>query len=107
MVDALEAAVYYREFLIDLLKLVDSPSIMPISCRTDNKAVFNAVNSSTQILDKRLRIETAILRELIETKGMSITWVPTQAQVADSLTKSGVPSTKILEHLSCSRTHLP
>ena len=108
MVDALEASIYYRKFILELLNLEDNKDNVQITCKTDNNAVFSSVNSSTQILDKRLRIEAAILRELLETKEIhSVQWVPTDCQIADSLTKSGVQSSKVLDHTCGSRTYLP
>ena len=104
-VDAAEACIYYRMFLIDLLNLKDVAETMPITCKTDNSGVYSSVYSSTQILDKRLRIEMAILRELLEKREINtLQWVPTDYQIADSLTKGGVPSSKVLEHTSSSGT---
>lgn len=43
----------------------------------------------------------AILREMLERKEIAeISWVPTNTQIADSLTKKGVPSFKILGFIS-------
>ena len=53
------------------------------------------------ILDKRLRIEMAVLREMLERKEITeISWVPTDTIIANSLTKKGVPSFKILGFMS-------
>ena len=46
-------------------------------------------------------MEMAILREMLERKEITeISWVPTDTQIADSLTKKGVPSFKILGFMS-------
>ena len=56
-----------------------------------------SVHSSTQALDKRLRIELSILREMLRKKEIDeITWISTNCQIADSLIKRVVPSYKIL-----------
>ena len=108
MVDAMEACFYYRKLLIEILKLEDVPSNIPIICKTDSKALHQSAYTSTQILDKRLRIETAIIREMIEEhKIHDLQWIPTAYQVADGLTKRGVPSNKILDHISEPRLPLP
>ena len=97
MVDAAEACVFYRNFLLDLMQVTNNDKQFPIECKTDSAALHGSVYSSTQILDKRLRIETAILREMLRRREISsISWVPTATQHADALTKSGVPSKKIL-----------
>ena len=101
MVDAAEAAVYYRKFLLDLLGLCDSIRVVPIVCCTDNSSMYDAVHSSTQVQDKRLRIEIAILREMLNKCEITrMTWVESERQIADSLTKKGVPSFKVLGYFS-------
>ena len=43
----------------------------------------------------------AILREMLNKKELeNIVWIPTDVQIADSLTKKGVPSFKILGYIS-------
>ena len=101
MVDMAEACIFYRKLLLELLQLGDNTDNIKITCKTDNSCLYDAVHSTTQILDKRLRIEMAILREMIDRKEISkIYWIPTDAQIADSLTKRGVPSFKILGFIS-------
>ena len=101
MVDLAEACVYYRKLILDLLHIGDKKDNIPIVCKTDNSSLFDSVHSTTQILDKRLRIEMAILREMLNKKELEeIVWVPKDNQIADSLTKKGVPSFKILGYIS-------
>lgn len=101
MVDMSEACLFYRKLLLEILQLKDEPENIKIICKTDNSCLFDSVHSSTQILDKRLRIEMAILREMLERKEIAeFSWIPTNGQVADCLTKKGVPSFKILEFVS-------
>ena len=101
MVDLAEACVFYRKLLLELLNLKDAKENIPIICKTDNSSLFDAVHSTTQILDKRLRIEISILREMLNKSELkSIRWISTDSQIADSLTKKGVPSFKILGYVS-------
>ena len=101
MVDLAEACVFYRKLLLELLNLQNVKENIPIICNTDNSSLFDATHSTTQIQDKRLRIEMSILREMLN-KGelKSMRWIPTDLQIADSLTKKGVPSFKILGYIS-------
>ena len=94
MVDLAEAYVFYKLFICNLLHI--DPMKVKIICKTDNSGMHYSTHSLTQILDKCLRIEMAILREMIANKDIyNITWVPSENQVADVFTKRGVPSSKI------------
>ena len=100
LVDAAEAAIYFQNFMKELLGLSHDTKNLKIHCRTDSNGLYKSVHSNTQILDKRLRIETAILRQMLEKEEIaSIDWVPSTEQLADSLTKFGVPSWKVLPWL--------
>ena len=101
MVDLAEACVFYRKLLLELVNLQDVKENIPIICKTDNSSLFDAAHSTTQIQDKRLRIEMSILREMLNKSELkSMKWIPTDIQIADSLTKKGVPSFKILGYVS-------
>ena len=51
--------------------------------------------------EQRLHMEMAILREMREGKEIAeISWVPSNTQIADSMTKKGMPSFKILGFMS-------
>ena len=70
IVDTAEACIFHRKLLLEILQVKDN-------------------------------IDNIILREMLETKEITeISWVPTDTQIADSLTKKGVPSFKILGFMS-------
>ena len=70
-------------------------------CKTDNSCLYDAVHSTRQILDKRLQILMAILREMIDQGEIEITWIPTDRQIADTLTKKRFLHSKFFDlHLS-------
>ena len=72
-----------------------------IFCKTNNSCLYDSLHSSILILDERLRIEIAIMREMVKKKEIAeISWIPTDVQIADSLTKKVVPSFKILGFIS-------
>ena len=54
MVNLAEACVFYKTFICDLLH-IDRMKVK-IICKTDNSGMHYSTHSSTQILDKRLRI---------------------------------------------------
>ena len=70
---------------------------LPITLVTDNESLANATHSTTSVEEKRLRIDISALRESLCSKEIDeIRWVPTQHQLADSLTKQGAKSDKLL-----------
>ena len=99
-VDLSEACIFYRKLLFQLFHLIEDPEVIPIFIKTDNASLCQSIQTSTQILDKRLRIEMAILKEMIEKKEIkAIRWISTKDQLADCFTKKGIPSWKILNFL--------
>ena len=61
-----------------------------IDCLVDGQSLFNAVYSMASLLDKHLRVDVAIIHEMIQENEISkVTWIPTKSQLADCLTKKG------------------
>ena len=74
---------------------------IPVHGMVDNKSLFEAAHTTKVISDTRLRVEMSILREMIEKKEITVTWIHGEDQLADVLTKTGsssVPLLKILEN---------
>ena len=55
------------------------------------------------ILDKRLRIEIAALREMYEKNELQISWTEKQHQLSDILTKRGASPKSIIETIQKSK----
>ena len=85
-----------------LKELRNSQSSIDIECFTDNQALFDTVHSTNSIIDKRLRVDMAILREMVHKKEVLIKWVETKDQLADALTKKGASSTRLIKALRSS-----
>ena len=75
-----------------LKELRNSQSSIDIECFTDNQSLFDTVHSINSIIDKRLRVDMTILREMIHKKEVLIKWVETKDQLADALTEKGTSS---------------
>ena len=72
----------------------------PIVMRTDNDSLEQSVNSTNSLEDKRLELDIAIIREMLEKKELAkVEWVSTAHQLADCLTKRGASSEKLLDAL--------
>ena len=65
---------------------------------TDNHSLFDALKSTKQVAEKRLRLEISSIKELIQSKRIKkVIWSDTKAQLADCLTKKGVFGSGALE----------
>ena len=86
-VEASEACFWLGSILSEVL--YDSLDNIPfIECRTDNHSLVKAVYSSKAFLDKRLRVDIAIMRPMVERKDIKkITWIDKSLQLADYQTK--------------------
>ena len=62
---------------------------------TDNQSLYDAAYSKKKIPEKRLLVDIAAIREMVERNELNISWIKKEEQVGDILTKSGA-SFKIL-----------
>ena len=97
-VEAAEACFWLSGILKEIL--FDSQDRSPqysIECRTDSHQLYDAVYSIRPVLHKRLRIDVAILKEMIERKEVTqIKWINKKYQLVDSLTKRGASSHNLM-----------
>ena len=88
--DALDEAIYCKGLICETcfnVKVCD----LPVLGFTDNKSLYENVYSTKQVNEKRLRINIAEIRRLIDEKEVkSIEWIEGEVQIADILTKRGV-----------------
>ena len=64
---------------------------------TDNRSLYKTLLTTKSILDKRLRVEIAALREMCEKNELIINWVEKQHQLSDVLTKRGASPQSLIE----------
>ena len=97
MAVALDAAMLIEAMWREMVGPHYNISIVGI---TDCHSLFDAVNSSKAVTDKRLRMEISMLREMQERGEMELSWTEKENQLADVLTKRGVNSLKLQRVLS-------
>ena len=96
LVEGLESAVYHRVLVSELSG--KKPDRFEIRAVIDNRSCVDALNSTSQVDDKRLRIEIGEVKELIYGKEVKeVTWVDGSGQIADALTKQGASGLKLLQ----------
>ena len=70
----------------------------------DNRSTVDAVHSTTQVTDKKLRRDVGNLKQQLRTGELSsVTWCPGKDQLADCLTKRGAPAWELLRVLQTGR----
>ena len=86
LLDCAEASVYLARILLEI-----TGYNLKVNCVIDNKSLFDALHSSHCLEDRRLRIDIAVLRDMIDRGEITIvSWVASPLQLADCLTKKGV-----------------
>ena len=93
MSDAAETSLYIKHIISEMIDGVE----LPIVCYTDNKSLVDVLDSKKNVDDKRLRIDIALLKDMLQKKEISsIKWVNTHAQLANCLTKRGASASQLL-----------
>ena len=97
MIDGLETA-----FILDVfcqkpfIKITEN--VMPIEFLIDNKSLFDSIHSTKLTNDKRLRVDLATIKEMMEKKELcKVQWIPTSHQLSDCLTKKEHPQGNFLK----------
>ena len=92
-VEAVDMAFYLGNMLSQIL--YNKEKKMPVELYVDNHSLYDNVYSVKNVSEKRLRIDLAILKEMIQNGEVKIFWIDSKAQLADVLTKKGVNPLKI------------
>ena len=74
-----------------------------IKCITDSKSLDEMLKSANTIMDLRLRVDVARLREMTNLNEIAVKWTMGNNQLVDSLTKKGALSNKLLTALENAR----
>ena len=68
-----------------------------IKCLVDNNDLVQAIHSTKQVSEKRLRLEINCLKQMLSNKEINqVEWIETSSQLADIFTKRGASSESLL-----------
>ena len=82
LVEAAESCYWLQNILNEVL----GTEGYSIECYIDSQSLYNAANSTTSLTDKTLRIDVAIIHEMLQNNEISkLVWVPSNSQLADCL----------------------
>ena len=99
MLDAIDTAIFARQLFSEVLSKDCACKHIPICCFVDNKDLHMAVFSQKDVTEKRLRLELHNLQDLVKNDNVKVDWVPTDQQVADIFTKTGVSNSILFKYL--------
>ncbi|KAK3873855.1 hypothetical protein Pcinc_021147 [Petrolisthes cinctipes] len=92
LLECVETAVYLASILSEL----SGSGKFKIKCFVDNKSLVDALYSSRSVEDRRLRIDIAVLQDMLERGEIDgVSWVDTSQQLADCLTKKGASTERL------------
>ena len=82
------------------LKLYNNRKEIPIFIYTDNHLLFNTINSTTNVVEKQLRTDIAVIKDTLQRFTCNVYWIPTEKQLANCLTNHGVSNKVLLSGIS-------
>ena len=94
--EAADAGFFVAKMTKEVFGMQDAPKV---TCFTDNKSLFDNLQSSKLVQDLRIRVDIARIREMVHLGEIEVVWVDKKKQLADPLTKAGASSTRLLEVL--------
>ena len=87
--------------IAEIIKQLIGQRSMKIYCYIDNKSLVDSLSSYKQVKDRRLRVDTRVLEDMIQQGEITkMIWVNSSQQLADCLTKRGVCTDKLQAAIS-------
>ena len=71
----------------------------------DSKQLHDSLKSAKGVTEKRLRVDIAAIREVIDWRGLLIKWLPARFQLADCMTKRTAPTDQLLSVMESGSLH--
>jgi hypothetical protein len=94
LLDAAESGIFVANMISELLNIGSHRPT--VKCFVDNKSLVESLHSTKNVDDKQLRINVAVLRDMIEKKDIAVSWVQSAKQLANALTKRGADASLLL-----------
>ena len=93
LVDGLDTAYCIRSLFTEIIHSECDVSKTALQDFVDNKFFVQSAYSLTLVSEKRLRVDLAAIQQTVERREATLKWTSSQEQIADCLTKAGVPVT--------------
>ena len=96
--EAAETALLIKTIFAGMMPSQGEP--INIQCFTNNRSLKDSIYPAKTLQDKHLIIDIAIIKEMVTTEEIeSVSWIESELQLADCLTKRGASATKLLDVL--------
>ena len=100
MAEGIDVAIFVSTLFTVLTTGTPAPDGLPLICMTDCKSLHDALKTTKQVGEKRLRLEISGIKELMEKNIVEeVKWLTSHAQLADCLTTRGASLAKVLQAL--------
>ena len=86
-------------FLISLIEPLTGEMKQPVQGYIDSQSLYEALGTTSQVQDCRLRVEISALRQMVEEGEVRVHWVPKEQQLADVLTKNTASDKSLVQVL--------
>ena len=97
--------IYVREMVEEIYGLKENS--VPVHAIVDNKGAVDAIHSTSEVTDKKLRRDIRAVEQMINLQQIkSVRWCPGRQQLADCMTKNGAPAWNLLEKFQTGKQKL-
>ena len=98
--DCIDGAVFISSLYSEIVSGNCHDGYLPVEIITDNKSLVASIESEKAVTEKRLRIDISAIKEAIDYNDIDIvSWVPTNKQLANALTKQGASTWSLMQTL--------
>ena len=96
--DAAETCYLFKSILVEILKCQIKD--IKIECLIDNQSLKDAIYSTKNLTDKRLKVELAVIKDMVTNGEIEeVIWKNSASQLVDCLTKGGASTTNLIRSL--------
>lgn len=96
LLDAVDVCLYIKHIFCELLQ----NAAIDVKCHVDNRSLWDNVYSTKSAAEKRLRIDIASIKQMVETKEITgLFWINSEKQLSDCLTKRGACCSRLIRSL--------
>ena len=104
MAEGMDMAIFLSSLYSEVVHGVVDSRTLPVVMKTDCKSLHDALLSTKDVQEKRLRVELNAIKEQIrERQNWRVDWLRTDDQLADCLTKKGASCNKLMAVLESGR----